>query len=178
MRGDSDSWGGNSDELLSAPTSSALPSKVESLAVSQPGPATCAPVELDWLAPPQQPGEIALGLSAAHAQDMIHRDIKPANIWLEGEAGRVKILDFGLARVGGEVQLTRTGIVVGTPAYMSPEQAAGKDIDARSDLFSLGAVLYRLGTGELPFKAADPLGLLIAIGNDTPVPPWEINPAL
>jgi tRNA A-37 threonylcarbamoyl transferase component Bud32 len=122
--------------------------------------------------------EIALGLSAAHAQDLIHRDIKPANIWLEGEAGRVKVLDFGVARVGGDVQITRTGLFVGTPAYMSLEQAAGKDIDARCDLFSLGEVLYRMATGELPFKGDGPLGVLYAIANTPPVPPWEINPAL
>jgi serine/threonine protein kinase len=119
--------------------------------------------------------EMALGLAAAHAQDMIHRDVKPDNVWLEGQAGRVKLLDFGLARVGGDVQITKAGTVVGTPAYMAPEQAAGKDVDARCDLFSLGSVLYQLVTGERPFRGHDPLTLLIAIANDTPIPPWEIS---
>jgi serine/threonine protein kinase/Tol biopolymer transport system component len=122
--------------------------------------------------------EMALALAAAHAQDMIHRDIKPDNVWLAGDAGRVKILDFGLARVGGDIHLTKAGMIVGTPAYLCPEQAAGKDVDARCDLFCLGSVLYQLVTGELPFKGEDTLTVLIAITNDAPVPPWEINRAV
>ncbi len=94
--------------------------------------------------------EIAEGLAAAHDRGLIHRDVKPGNIWLDSDhKDRVKILDFGLARVGAEdVHLTRTGVVVGTPAYMSPEQAGGEKVDARTDLFSLGCVLYRLCTGR------------------------------
>src|SRR5438105_3783952 len=264
----SDSWGerGNSVDVLCPPTSSALPSKVESLTLSQPGPAPCAPVEWDWLAPPQQPEEMgrlgpyrvldilgkggmgvvfraedtqlqrpvalkvllpsltesdiarerflrearaaaaikhdhivtiyqvgedrgvpfialeflkgmpldkwfdqhpkpklihvvhicremAEGLAAAHQFGVIHRDIKPANVWLEAPKGRVKILDFGLARPErDDIHLTKSGAIVGTPAYMSPEQASGAAIDHRSDLFSLGVVLYRLRTGKLPFN--------------------------
>jgi serine/threonine protein kinase len=108
--------------------------------------------------------EIALGLAAAHKRQMIHRDIKPANIWLEdlGERGlstprfRVKILDFGLARAAGEEgQLTQTGAIVGTPAYMAPEQAQSKSVDHRCDLFSLGCVLYRMAAGKQPFSGSD-----------------------
>ncbi|MEM9659592.1 MAG: serine/threonine-protein kinase, partial [Planctomycetota bacterium] len=85
--------------------------------------------------------QIAAGLSAAHAQGMVHRDIKPANVLIDGETGRVKITDFGLARASDEVKLTKTGMVSGTPIYMSPEQTRGEEPDERSDLFSLGAVL-------------------------------------
>src|SRR5262249_27717391 len=93
--------------------------------------------------------EIAEGLAAAHERGLIHRGIKPANVWLEGEKGVAKLLDFGLARSAGDgTQLTTAGAIVGTPAYMAPEQATGGGVDARCDLFSLGCVLYRLCTGE------------------------------
>jgi serine/threonine protein kinase len=105
--------------------------------------------------------EMAKGLSAAHAMRLIHRDIKPTNIWLETmpdpsggdrKMFRVKILDFGMARLVEQTQgLTRAGVIVGTPLYMSPEQASGGKVDARTDIFSLGVVLYRLCTGRLPF---------------------------
>src|SRR5580658_9826283 len=92
--------------------------------------------------------EIAEALGAAHASGLIHRDIKPGNIWLEAPRGRVKILDFGLARAASQdAGLTQQGAIVGTPAYMAPEQARGASVDARCDLFSLGVVLYRLCTG-------------------------------
>ena len=112
--------------------------------------------------------EIADGLSAAHQAGLVHRDIKPGNLWLQegGDQPAVKILDFGLARaVTANTQLSERGAVVGTPQYMSPEQARGAEVDARSDLFSLGAVLYRAATGALPFRgnnifAADAQGLL------------------
>ncbi|HEV3447860.1 MAG TPA: protein kinase, partial [Gemmataceae bacterium] len=97
--------------------------------------------------------EMAEGLSAAHEHGLIHRDIKPANVWLEGKKGRVKILDFGLARAAtDESHLTQSGAIMGTPAFMAPEQAQGKNVEPRSDLFSLGCVLYRMATGKAPFR--------------------------
>ena len=119
--------------------------------------------------------EIAEGLSAAHARDLIHRDIKPANIWLETGRDRVKIVDFGLARGGGaDAQFTQAGAVIGTPSYMAPEQANAEDIDSRCDLFSLGAVLYRASTGRLPFDGKDTLSVLAALATKTPTPPHKI----
>ena len=106
-------------------------------------------------------GELAQGLASAHSQGLLHRDVKPANIWLEADRGRVKILDFGLAWVlDGQGPLTAHGTVVGTPAYMSPEQARGEPADIRSDLFSLGSVLYVLCTGQPPFQAASAFGIM------------------
>ncbi|MEX2174262.1 MAG: serine/threonine-protein kinase [Pirellulaceae bacterium] len=121
--------------------------------------------------------EIALGLEAAHARGVVHRDIKPANIWLESPKGRVKILDFGLARqCDVKSDLTQKGEIVGTPHYMAPEQARGKTVDARSDLFSLGCILYRMTTGRLPFAGDSLLATLTAIAVDMPQPVREINP--
>ena len=105
--------------------------------------------------------EVAEGLAAAHAKGLIHRDIKPGNVWIEGDpestelaqqVRRCKILDFGLARAVGteDVQITASGAVLGTPAYMAPEQARGGTVDHRADLFSLGVMLYRMSTGRLP----------------------------
>ena len=88
--------------------------------------------------------QTADGLAAAHRQGLVHRDVKPANILLENGVGRVKITDFGLARAVDDVSVTQTGVIAGTPAYMSPEQARGEAVDHRSDLFSLGSVLYAL----------------------------------
>jgi serine/threonine protein kinase len=113
--------------------------------------------------------QTAVGLAAAHKKGLIHRDIKPANIWLEAETGRVKILDFGLARAAADnAQLTQQGALVGTPAYMAPEQAQGQSIDARCDLFSLGCMLYRLATGQAPFKGTDPISTLLSVASDQP----------
>ncbi|MBA4189554.1 MAG: hypothetical protein C0467_16335 [Planctomycetaceae bacterium] len=127
--------------------------------------------------------EIAEGLSAAHEQGLIHRDIKPANIWLEGKRLRVRILDFGLARnedanFAPLTQLTTGGMVLGTPAYMSPEQARKLTLDFRSDLFSLGIVLYEMCTGVLPFESDSLVGLLTALAVETPQQPSELNPAV
>ncbi|HEY1192385.1 MAG TPA: protein kinase [Gemmata sp.] len=123
--------------------------------------------------------ETAAGLAAAHNIGLVHRDIKPANLWLEAPNGRVKVLDFGLAKpLHTEAELTQSGIVVGTPAYMSPEQARGKKVDHRSDLFSLGAVLYRLCTGQLPFDGPTTMAVLMALGTEDPVPVRERNPAV
>jgi serine/threonine protein kinase len=123
--------------------------------------------------------EMALGLAAAHARGLIHRDIKPANVWLEGERGRVKILDFGLARaVGEERQLTREGAIIGTPAFMAPEQGRGERVDARSDLFSLGCVLYLMATGVPAFRGTDLISTLMAVATENPRPPRELEPGL
>src|SRR6185503_20340476 len=101
--------------------------------------------------------QIASGLAAAHAQGLIHRDIKPANILLENSIERVKITDFGLARAADDASISQSGLIAGTPMYMSPEQAAGESLDHRSDLFSLGSVLYAMCTGQPAFKAAKTL---------------------
>lgn len=108
--------------------------------------------------------EIALGLAAAHERGLIHRDIKPDNLWLDLERDRVKILDFGLARVDNDdAALTRTNVILGTPKYMSPEQAVGEPVDHRSDLFSLGSVLYVLLSGQPPFAGKSIPAVLIAV---------------
>ncbi len=123
--------------------------------------------------------EAAAGLAAAHKIGLVHRDIKPANLWLEAPNGRVKVLDFGLAKpVDSEFELTKSGAVVGTPAYMSPEQARGEKVDHRTDLFSLGAVMYRLCTGKLPFSGPTTMAVLMALGIDEPPPVREVNPAV
>ena len=121
--------------------------------------------------------EMAEGLNAAHALGLIHRDIKPGNVWLEAPKGRVKILDFGLARdASDEMKLTHSGAVIGTPAYMSPEQASGEILDQRSDLFSLGIVLYELVTGQLPFRQKTVLAMMRALKDDPHPPIAAINP--
>ena len=99
-----------------------------------------------------------LGLAAAHAQGLVHRDIKPANILLENGVERVKITDFGLARAVDDASLTQSGVVAGTPQYMSPEQASGEAVDHRADLFSLGSVLYAMCTGQLAVPRQDDHG--------------------
>lgn len=119
--------------------------------------------------------QIAEGLAAAHKQGLIHRDIKPANILLENGVERVKITDFGLARAVDDVTITRTGEVSGTPQYMSPEQATGDRVDQRSDLFSLGAVLYALCTGRSPFRASNLAAVVRRVCDDTPRPIQEVN---
>ena len=121
--------------------------------------------------------EIALGLAAAHARGLMHRDIKPANIWLEAGTGRVKILDFGLARaLADDARMTQVGKIVGTPAYMAPEQSRGQVVDARCDLFSLGCVLYQACTGRLPFTVGDTVTTLLAVATEEPAPPVDVRP--
>jgi serine/threonine protein kinase len=145
----------------------------------------------DWLASGRQASvaetliigrQIAKGLAAAHQAGLIHRDIKPANLWLEAPAGRVKVLDFGLARWadgqpdGRSVMRTEQGAVVGTPAFMAPEQARGEEVNARSDLFSLGCVLYRLAAGRPPFAGDTMVAVLSAVLTQEPRPVRELNP--
>jgi eukaryotic-like serine/threonine-protein kinase len=104
--------------------------------------------------------QAAQGLDAAHAQGLIHRDVKPANILLEKSVDRVLLTDFGLARAIDDASLTGSGIIAGTPQYMSPEQAKGESIDHRADLFSLGSVVYAMCTGRSPFRAETTMGVL------------------
>ena len=125
--------------------------------------------------------EMASGLAAIHQRGLIHRDIKPSNIWLEAPGARVKILDFGLARQvenSSGTNLTEEGTIVGTPAFMSPEQARGETVDARTDLFSLGCVLYDLCTGTTPFRGKTLMAQLTALAVDTPRPVHEVNPRI
>jgi len=110
--------------------------------------------------------QTAAGLAAAHDQGLVHRDVKPANILLEENVDRVILSDFGLARAVDDASLTRTGVVAGTPHYMSPEQARGDTIDTRSDQFSLGSVMYFMLTGRPPFRATSAMGVLHRICND------------
>src|SRR5262249_23048120 len=120
--------------------------------------------------------QIAEGLKAAHEKGLIHRDIKPGNIWIEPvKGGRGRILDFGLARnVEGKTALTQSGAILGTPAYMAPEQARGQQVDQRCDLFSLGCVLYSMCTGKLPFVGTDTMSVLMALAIHEPPPPAKL----
>ncbi|MDP6555823.1 MAG: protein kinase [Pirellulaceae bacterium] len=120
--------------------------------------------------------QAASGLAAAHEQGIVHRDIKPANILLENGVERVKITDFGLARAIDDVSVTQPGLIAGTPEYMSPEQARGGPIDHRSDLFSLGGVLYAMCTGRPPFRAENSVAMLRSVLEDAPRSIREINP--
>ncbi len=120
--------------------------------------------------------QAARGLEAAHAVGLIHRDVKPSNILLENGVERVKLVDFGLARAADDASLTQSGVVAGTPQYMSPEQAGGEPVDHRADLFSLGSVLYALCTGRPPFRAESTMAVLRRVSDDTPRPIRELNP--
>ena len=122
--------------------------------------------------------DVAAGLSVAHELGLIHRDIKPGNIWIEEGTGRAKVLDFGLARSNRDGDLTQTGAIVGTPKYMSPEQALGELVDKRSDLFSLGSVLYHSLVGRPPFTGKSVTGLLMAVAKAEYQPVEKASPTI
>jgi serine/threonine protein kinase len=121
--------------------------------------------------------QIAEGLAAAHGTGLIHRDVKPSNVLIEGgPQQRIKLTDFGLARAADDATISGSGLVVGTPLYMAPEQARGQALDHRADLFSLGSVLYVMCTGRPPFRADGALAILKRVCEDTPRPIREIIP--
>jgi hypothetical protein len=124
--------------------------------------------------------EVAEGLAAAHGRGLLHRDVKPANLWLkEADGGwHVLILDFGLARPEGGDGLTEPGVVVGTPAYMAPEQASGGEVDERCDLFSLGCVLYEVLTSVSPFAAGSTMAVLNRLATYDPPPVRQVAPGV
>src|SRR5262245_20019350 len=124
--------------------------------------------------------QIALGLATAHEHGLIHRDIKPANLWLEpGPEGQLKVLDFGLARAAeDQAHLTQSGAVVGTPAYMAPEQVKSEPVDPRTDLFSLGVVLYRSCTGHLPFPGRNAFEVVATLATTQAPPVRQLRPAV
>jgi len=123
--------------------------------------------------------EIAEGLAAAHQRGLVHRDIKPDNVFLEGPARRVRIIDFGLARATEDAAATLTveGAVVGTPAYMPPERISEESLNAKSDLFGLGVMLYEMLAGRLPFDGTSMLTMLASIAGGNPLPLAEAAPA-
>ncbi len=119
--------------------------------------------------------QMARGLAAAHRQNLIHRDIKPSNILLESGSRRVKLTDFGLARAADDATITLSGLIAGTPLYMSPEQAAGQRIDCRADLFSLGSVLYEMCARQSAFQAPTTLAVIRRVCDETPQPIRDLN---
>jgi eukaryotic-like serine/threonine-protein kinase len=118
---------------------------------------------------------VARALEAAHEKGMVHRDVKPGNIMVD-RSGTVKVVDFGIARAAADDTLTQTGTVLGTAAYLSPEQAQGETVDARSDVYSLGCVLYEMLTGRPPFTAESTLAVAYKHVREDPVPPSQLNP--
>jgi serine/threonine-protein kinase len=124
--------------------------------------------------------QMCLGLDAAHAEGVIHRDIKPQNMLIIPETGDLKITDFGIARVSevGNEQVTSTGMVLGTPAYMPPEQAQGKPADFRSDIYSLGVVLFEIFCGRVPFSGDTHVAVLMQQIQSAPPSPRSLNPKL
>ena len=120
--------------------------------------------------------QLAEALDFAHRRGVIHRDLKPANIMISAD-GRAKILDFGIAQLAGS-QLTQVGQLLGTPAFMSPEQFSGAKVDARSDLFSLGTVIYWMCTGKNPFMGKSLAAVALKVMQITPTAAHQLNPAL
>jgi serine/threonine protein kinase len=131
------------------------------------------------------PPDIAIGLTEqilralgyAHRRGIVHRDIKPQNVILDGD-GQAKVADFGIARAGDTSEMTETGAIVGTVQYLSPEQAEGRPVDRRADLYSVGVVLYELLTGRVPFDGEAPISIAIKHINEHPVPPGQLRPGI
>lgn len=128
-------------------------------------------------------GEVAAALAAAHARDLVHRDVKPSNVLMETESGRAFVADFGVSAAlapthTDETKLTETGVMIGTPPFMSPEQAAGKELTHKSDVYSLGVLAYQLVTAQLPYQANSPMGWAAAHLHDAPTPTGECRPEL
>ena len=121
--------------------------------------------------------QILEALRAAHSRDVIHRDIKPQNIIVDND-GRVKVTDFGIARAGSVSTMTEAGSVLGTAHYLSPEQAQGQPVEAASDLYSLGVVMYEMATGKLPFDGDSPVSIAMQHVHAQPVPPRSIAPKI
>jgi serine/threonine-protein kinase len=121
--------------------------------------------------------QVCDGLDAAHRASVIHRDLKPQNV-LVGDDELVKLIDFGLAKTALTSSLTVTGLLLGTPHYMAPEQVRGKNVDARSDIYALGALTYHAATGRPPFEGEDPIGIGFAHLTETPPRPRTLNPAI
>jgi hypothetical protein len=128
-------------------------------------------------------GEVAAALGAAHSRDLVHRDVKPSNVLMETESGRAFVADFGVSAAlspthTDETKLTETGVLLGTPPFMSPEQSAGKELTSKSDVYSLGVMAYQLVTAQLPYQANSPMGWAAAHMHDTPTPTGERRPEL
>jgi serine/threonine-protein kinase len=122
--------------------------------------------------------DVALALDSAHRQGVIHRDIKPDNIMILPD-GTVKVTDFGLAKAkGGRADITRAGVILGTPFFMSPEQCERKELDIRSDLYSLGVTFYNAATGKKPFEGGKPAEIMFSHINEEPIPPNLLEPTL
>ncbi len=123
--------------------------------------------------------QVCHALGAAHAHGIVHRDVKPENVFLAGPSATVKVLDFGISKVSETSDgLTKTGTVMGTPDYMAPEQARGDRVDARADIYAVGAILYRALTGRKPFEGSDPMAILTAVLTQEPERPTTLEPSI